>query len=182
MAKEITPDIRILPAEPRWAKSLTRALGEVAREKDFLLNIDGPSLERVQKFVAKMQEVGNPQFVAVLDNEVVGWSDIRRLEQSVLSHAGELGMGVLRDFRGQGLGQKLLETCLTAAWSLNFLKVNLTVFSGNTAAIALYKKVGFQQDGVLRRHAQVEGVFRDSLFMSLLREDALEKTLGGKIL
>jgi ribosomal protein S18 acetylase RimI-like enzyme len=94
-------------------------------------------------------ESGN---LAVDDGRVVGWCDIRREEAEAMAHVGLLGMGVHVDYRGHGLGRKLLERCLEHAPRLGLERVGLEVFAGNRPAVALYESMGFRHEGV-RRHA-----------------------------
>ena len=84
--------------------------------------------------------------------------------------APSIGMGVRDDCHGQGIGSKLLEALLDAAdnW-LNIRRVELSVFADNAAAIALYRKFGFEEEGVLRDYAFRDGHFADVLTMARLR-------------
>jgi len=74
-------------------------------------------------------------------------------EHSVVGHATlvpdrhgehELAIFVLQAFQGAGIGTELVETLLGLAQSAGLEKVWLTVERWNDAAVALYKKVGFE--------------------------------------
>ena len=62
----------------------------------------------------------------------------------------ELGMLVRSTRRGQGVGDALVRACVAWAEGRGAREVVLHVFPHNTAAIALYRKHGFQDRGVLR--------------------------------
>lgn len=76
-------------------------------------------------------------------------------------------MGVARDCQGQGIGTQLLTALLDLAdnW-MNLQRVELTVFSDNAPALALYRKLGFEEEGLLRRYALRDGVFVDVCSMA----------------
>lgn len=63
----------------------------------------------------------------------------------------ELGMLVARAHRRKGVGDALLDACVAWARSAGAREIVLHVFPHNPAAIALYRKHGFEERGVLRR-------------------------------
>lgn len=84
-------------------------------------------------------------------------------------HARGLGITVGKDFQGQGLGDRLMHELLEWAdhWA-GVLRVELTVFTDNTRAIALYQRHGFAQEGVLRAYALRGGEYVDAFSMARL--------------
>jgi len=48
-------------------------------------------------------------FVATVEDDVIGWVHLERPETAKLSHTAELTVGVLAQYRGQGIGGRLLE-------------------------------------------------------------------------
>lgn len=171
-------DIQILSSSIEHLGSFQRCLDSVARERLYLLMTEGPSEERLQNFILKMHEAGNPQVLALQNDEVVGWCDIRRLENRALSHAGGLGMGVKKEARGQGIGGRLLQVCLQHAWASLFRKVELTVFVHNTAAIELYRRQGFVQEGLLKEFAIIDGKVFDAYRMACFCPGDLVKEMS----
>ena len=81
-------------------------------------------------------------------------------------------MGILPAYRGHGLGRRLLETTLEAAFAASFVRVELDVHADNARAIALYEKAGFVREGVVRDAVYVDGAYRDSIAMALIRRPA----------
>jgi RimJ/RimL family protein N-acetyltransferase len=61
-------------------------------------------------------------------------------------------MAVAGKWRRRGVGTALLEACLEWARGGDVHKVSLEVFAHNEAAIALYRKLGFAEEGRLRKH------------------------------
>lgn len=80
-------------------------------------------------------------------------------------------MGILPACRGRDLGRRLIETTLRAAQKGGFARVELDVYEDNAGAIALYEKVGFAPEGMVRRAARIDGRFIDAISMALLFDE-----------
>jgi putative acetyltransferase len=85
-------------------------------------------------------------------------------------HAAMLGMSVSDAVQGQGVGTALLAHLLEAAdqW-LGLTRVELEVYTDNVRAIALYTRLGFVPEGVLRGEAWREGGYADAQVMARCR-------------
>jgi ribosomal protein S18 acetylase RimI-like enzyme len=66
----------------------------------------------VLQFVRENIASDNAQFVAVEGMRVVGWADIVRGWAHAIAHNGTLGLGVLPEYRGRGIGESLLRACV----------------------------------------------------------------------
>jgi len=108
-----------------------------------------------------------PQYVALEGNRVVGWCDIIPLKGIDFAHCGVLGMGLLKDYRRQGLGTMLLDTTIGAAKEFGLERVELEVYTSNTPAIRLYEKRGFVFEGVKKRARKLDGEYYDIQVMAL---------------
>ncbi|HXY98793.1 MAG TPA: GNAT family protein [Stellaceae bacterium] len=160
----------IRPARLDDIPSLYACLDAVAREARYLAFFEAPAFAQSQAYWTEMIERGCP-FQAVLDGtRAVGWSDVTPVPRPAYAHCGTLGIGLHADYRGRGIGRKLLEATVAAAWRYGLERIELTVFISNLRARLLYEKAGFLPEGVLRRHRKVNGVYEDSLFMALLRD------------
>lgn len=161
-------NVAIVPAEERHARGYHAALDAVARERKFLCFLEAPPLERSLEFLRGLRAGGGVQVVAVTDSDaVIGWCDISRGERESVAHAGTLGMGLLKDYRGKGLGRRLMESALAAAKTLGFERVELEVFASNAPALALYRSLGFAQEGLKRKARKVDGRYDDVVVMAL---------------
>ncbi len=142
----------------------------MAREHKYLALLEAPPLERASAFVRRNIEKGYPQLVAVIDREVVGWCNVPPAAREVMAHVGDLFMGVLPQWRGQGLGERLLRESLAAADAFGYLRVELGVFGSNARAASLYRKAGFVEEGIKRRAILINGVFHDEIIMARLKD------------
>ena len=95
--------------------SFRETLDSVARERKYLAMVQAPPIDRMRGWIGGNIEKGNPQFVAVDGESVVGWCDITPKTRKGFEHSGSLGMGVLAEYRRQGLGTALLSTAMGKA-------------------------------------------------------------------
>lgn len=161
--------ILIRPLTMDDVEPFNRAVGIVAREKLYLRFIDVPPMDMSISFLKSSLEAGNPHFGAFDGNDMVGWCDICRGSFEVERHSGTLGIGLLPDYRGRGIGRRLIEVALDAADAAGFERIELTVIAGNTRAMHLYEAVGFEHEGVMRAAMRFgDGDYRDSLLMARL--------------
>lgn len=166
-------EVVIRPAEVGDIESWRRTVGVVARESHFLAFQGTPPRRSSAAFAKMVASRGLPQYFAVAGDQVVGWCDVVSLsDREVWSHRGTLGIGVLAEWRGRGLGRALIETTLAAAWRHGFRRVELKARADNDRAIGLYESVGFVREGYHRRAFLLGGVYYDEVSMAILAEDA----------
>ena len=154
------------------APAFRACLDSVARERKYLAQVEGLPLERVEAFVSQSVENDAAQFVALEGGELVGWCDVFPHWAYALQHAGSLGMGVREDFRGRGIGERLLRATLDDALRKGIYRVTLEARADNLRAIRLYERVGFIHEGVARAGLRFDGRFHDAVRMALLQGPA----------
>ena len=167
-ARDHVDEVRIRPIalvdiEQFW--SMTNA---VMRERQFLAYLEGFPLDECAAFVARNMRLGNPQVVAEHGARLVGWCDIQRETVPAYAHAGVLGMGILPEWRGRGIGERLIRAAIDAAKVAGFERIELSVYGRNARAAALYRKVGFAHEGTRVRGKKVDGEYDDVHMMGML--------------
>ena len=141
------------------------ACEQVAAERVYLGMVTLPPFDPERAFPNRLIANDWPMYCALDDGQLVGWIDIVPRDQPEFSHRGTLGMGLIGSHRGQGLGGHLLDAALAHAPRSGLSKVELTVFTSNLAAIALYRKYGFEDAGTWHDHRRLDGVTYDALLM-----------------
>ncbi|MBZ9784003.1 GNAT family N-acetyltransferase [Pseudomonas sp. REP124] len=133
------------------------------------LQMPFPSMELWRKRIDPDNE-RKVQLVAVHQGTVIGNISMEQYVRVRRSHAGSFGMGVAVAWQGKGVGSKLLAAALDIAdnW-MNLRRIELTVYVDNEAAIGLYRKFGFETEGVLRDYGLRDGKWVDVLSMARLR-------------
>jgi L-phenylalanine/L-methionine N-acetyltransferase len=125
--------------------------------------------EEVRSWLEKTSD-GGLQLVAERDGIILGAAGLHR-QTGRRHHAAVLGMSVHDAYHRQGIGKALLLSLIDAAdnW-LNIMRIELTVFTDNTGAIALYEAAGFENEGVHRAYAFRDGTFADVLAMARIKK------------
>jgi L-phenylalanine/L-methionine N-acetyltransferase len=107
--------------------------------------------------------------VAERNGQVVGNAGAHPPQATRRAHAAGIGMAVAREAQGQGVGTALMAALID--WADNWarlLRLELTVYTDNPRAIALYDKFGFVREGTHRAYALRNGVFVDAHCMARL--------------
>jgi ribosomal protein S18 acetylase RimI-like enzyme len=158
----------IVPIAEEHVDGFRSAVDSVARELRYLSFLEAPPAAEVRKFVLGNIAGRVPQFVALDNERVVGWCDVLPKPRPTLRHSGVLGLGVISEYRGRGIGAALLDATLQAAKASGISRIELTVRVDNQRAKRLYERFGFVIEGLCRRHIRVNGEFKDSWLMALL--------------
>ena len=160
-------NLKILPIAKEHAEGFHRCLDSVARERLYLALVQAPTFDSTRQFVLSNIANDVPQFVAMIDNEVVGWCDILPVKREGFTHCGELGMGVHPRYRRLGIGQQLIVRTIQKAKEKGLERIELEVFASNVPAIKLYEKLGFVTEGVKKKARKIDGRYDDIVEMAL---------------
>jgi ribosomal protein S18 acetylase RimI-like enzyme len=106
------------------------------------------------------------QIVAVEGGRVVGHVYVQRELHPVTRHVATLGIAVAADRRGWGVGSALMAEAIGWARSVGVEKLMLSVYPSNAAAIGLYRKFGFVDEGRLVRHSRKSYGYEDEVLMA----------------
>ncbi len=89
------------------------------------------------------------------------------------SHIAYLGgLAIHPAYAGKGFGLKMMQEIINLASQQGYKRIELSVATENLGAIKLYKKVGFETEGIMRKYAYLKqkGRFLDELLMSYIFE------------
>lgn len=157
--------VEVVYARVDLIPSFYECLKLVASERIYIEMIVPPPFEKVAGFQSDLIKKLGPVYYAISNKKVIGWCDVFPLKNPRQNHRGGLGMGLLPDFRGKGIGSTLLTKTLDKAKSFGLEKVELNVYTTNTHAIALYKKQGFIEEGFIKNYRKLDGMYFDCLCM-----------------
>ncbi len=116
----------------------------VTQSHEFDLTID----KEIQWIEERKDSPGRLVLLALHNDEIIGLVGLENGSRERNQHVGVLGITIRKDWRGCGLGKALLSKLLDWAKANSVIeKVALAVFSNNEAAIGLYKKMGFIEEG-----------------------------------
>ena len=158
----------VVPLTEEHIAGYRAAFDQVAHEHRFLDYLEAPSAAAVQKFVLGNIRNNNPQFVALDGEAVVGWCVIAPKVKPIYQHAAVLGMGIVEGYRGRGIGTALVTAALVAARQRGLKRIELQVRENSISAVTLFERSGFVMEGMMRKHAFVDGKYENSMLMALL--------------
>ncbi|MEJ1170461.1 GNAT family N-acetyltransferase [Variovorax sp. CCNWLW235] len=102
------------------------------------------------------------------EDRIVGHVDLRAHPAACMEHRCLLGMGVHREWRRSGLGQRLLDAAVEwAKADQQMAWIDLQVIASNDAAVRLYERAGFTGTGLVQDCFRVDGRQVDYLSMAL---------------
>lgn len=152
-------EFTVRPAAEGDRRSLAELFAAVAEERDGIAS--EPPVD-VARLAANWRLDGT--IVADADGAIAG--EIR-IDPSWMGF-GDIGMMVAAGWRARGVGTALVEAAIGWGRDHGLHKLALGVFPHNHAAIALYRKCGFVEEGRLVRHVRrANGEIWDLIEMGL---------------
>jgi RimJ/RimL family protein N-acetyltransferase len=159
--------VRVRPARPGDARSFLEAYRSVATERRFIQTERvGRSVRDYRRRFRRPVDDRSAHLLALDGDRVVGSLSIRRDEHPATRHVATLGMFVVDGHRRRGIGRALMGEALAWSERVGVERLELTVYPGNRAAIALYRAFGFGEEGRLVRHAKKSYGYEDEILMA----------------
>jgi RimJ/RimL family protein N-acetyltransferase len=143
----------------------------VIQERDYFIAVSeefNKTTQEHQEWIKKIIEhERETMYIAETDGKVVGWIVFLSQERKRMHHTGSIAIMLQKNYRNKGIGKLLINEILTwAAQHPVIEKVALGTFSTNTRAIALYKKLGFIEEGrKVQEFKFSEGEYADDVLM-----------------
>jgi putative acetyltransferase len=137
------------------------------------LQLPYPDVERMRKRFAEAGP-GDLHLVALREGVIVAAAGLMSVSGALRRrHVLGLGIGIAPAAQRQGLGTLLMSELIEYAdrWA-QALRIELTVFTDNTRAIALYQRFGFRIEGTHVAYALRDGVYADVHAMARLHPSA----------
>ena len=162
--KEGLPII-VREADESDGKAIKNLVNSVVSERRFI--VPDRSRSDWDVIIGEIKKRNSLIIVAQINDRVVGMAHLAKGKLPKNRHVGFLGISILKDFRGNGIGSAMMDYMMEWASTQEGLeKISLTVFSTNNVAINLYKKFGFITEGRMKRHFKIEGKYIDDVAMA----------------
>lgn len=153
------------------AEDFLNYLNHCGKETDFLgFGKEGinQTLEGEIKYFQSFTEK-NFMLIAVVDDKIVGSCSLSTNEGRIrLKHIGVLGITILKDYWGLGIGKYIMKAAIEKGKDGGLTRIELTTRVDNDRAISLYEKLGFKIEGQLKNAIYIDGNYFDNYIMGLI--------------
>lgn len=154
------------------AEKLMKTVKEYIYDSEYI-----PKLSEEVKLTIKQEEDWISSFiqkanslllVAEFENEIIGNLDITGNSRIIMQHTAVIGMGMLSIWRNSGLGTELMKNAIKWSKENPILELLwLQVYTENKLGLNLYKKMEFEENGIIKNFYKQSGKYYDNLTMSL---------------
>ena len=134
------------------------------------IELSPEKLRQEEKFLESMENSPcNMMIAAFKGEELLGNIGLNCVgEQMKIRHRCNVGIAIIKEAWGQGLGRRLMEAAVCSARGLGFERVELGVMEGNERACRLYRSMGFRECGRMPDAFRFrDGSSQDEILMTL---------------
>ena len=163
----------IRQAEINDAEQLLQCIKIYIPQSDFI-----PKLEQEIKLTLEQEKDWINSFlindnslllVAEYENQIIGNIDLTGSQRKIMEHTAVIGMGMFKDWRNSGLGTELLFATIDWAKQNKILElIWLQVYTENKLGLHLYRKMGFEENGIIKNYFKRDNQYFDNLTMSMV--------------
>jgi RimJ/RimL family protein N-acetyltransferase len=154
------------------AENFIHLVKQVESESDFMLLEAGERTTTAEQQQLQLERIiqqsNSTIFVAEEKEKLLGYIIVMGGTARRNRHCAYLVIGILKEYRGQGIGTSLFEAVNDWAGEHEISRLELTVVTKNEAGIALYKKNGFEIEGTKVNSLNIDGTFHNEYYMAKL--------------
>jgi RimJ/RimL family protein N-acetyltransferase len=156
------------PVTPADARAMVDLIHTVAQEGVyFIVEPENVRTEVAQReSLEKVDPANECFFVAEVDGVVAGFVDAKRGASAKERHVATLGIALAPAYRSLGIGPKLMAALEDWARQVGVHKLSLGVFGTNDRARRMYERMGYEVEGIQRRHFLIQGQYVDDFLMA----------------
>ena len=164
--------VTIRQAEIDDAEKLLNCIKTYVPQSDYI-----PKLEQEIKLTIEQEKEWINSFltndnslllVAEYENEIIGNIDLTGNRRKIMEHTAVIGMGMLKEWRNSGLGTGLLKSTIEWATENSILELLwLQVYTDNELGLGLYRKMGFEESGIMKNFFKQDNKYFDNLTMTM---------------
>jgi len=158
------------PATPEDAAAIARIYNEGIEDRVGTFE----TVPRTAEDVLGWLDGGYPLVVGEEGGGVVAWASAPpyRRDRPAYSGVADFSIYVAQSARGRGAGRTTLAALIDACESRGYWKLVSRIFPENEASLALCRSLGFREVGTYRRHAKLDGEWRDVVIVERLLGEA----------
>jgi len=140
---------------------------------DVLGPIPPLTYEKFEKWHGRfIEDPKHVALVAEVKKKVIGLVTLS-IGEEIHRYDSWLSIYVHKSFWRKGIGTQLMKTVIDVARDIGLKRISLVVYAGNKAAIRMYKKIGFKNEGCSKYGIYTLGKYMDTILMGLLLDEDL---------
>lgn len=149
--------ITLRPARPDDAAAIIAAVRSSSRERSYvLMEVYGKDAATQRGYIERLDREHNLFLVATVNEQIVG---ILALLDFLVCSTPEpclsVGVHIVGDWRGQGIGSAMLRYATRWAKQHGYRRLEADIFTTNERSVHVFNKAGFQEVTSRRRSVQV---------------------------
>lgn len=165
--------ITIREASVDDAQELVSTVKEYIEDSEYIPYTKGefnPTVEFEKEWIQTLNNQKNSLLLLAIHNDkIIGNISVNGSQRNMAAHTACIGIGLLREWRNQGVGSILFNSVIEWAKKNPELEILwLETYTTNKEGRALYEKYGFVEDGIQRNFIKIsDKEYADNLMMSL---------------
>jgi len=161
-------ELTVRPARESDAEAIATIYNQGIEDRVATLETELRTPEERRRWMAA-RGPRHPVIVAEAAGTVVGWASLNQFNpRPAYQHVADFSVYVDRDWRGKGVGRRLLEALIELAREIGYHKMVLSAFPFNQAGVALYERLGFRAVGIYKEQGLLDGKWTDTIIMEKL--------------
>ncbi|WP_306486745.1 MULTISPECIES: GNAT family N-acetyltransferase [Abiotrophia] len=167
-------EVIIRQAEVGDARAILGMLSQIRQESPYVVLADNSDDVDAQVTIIEQynQHPHALMLVSEVDGQLVGFATVQPQGLPAQAHVAEIGVCLIAEYWGYGIGSLLMETMLDFAQGVGLRVLHLEVIADNLPAIGLYKKFDFQERGRLTQRVARGGRYYDTILMEYVLKDS----------
>lgn len=161
--------VNIRTVEAADAEKLLSMLRKLDKETNFMMYESDERTTTIAEMSERINESlknSSLMIVAEVNSEIVGFLSAERGFANRIKHSAYIVVGILKEYCGKGVGTRLFNNLLEWTELNGITRLELTVMTNNEKAIKLYKKFGFEIEGIKKNSMIVEDKYVDEYYMA----------------
>lgn len=150
-------------------ESLWNMMNQLDYETKFMLYEPGErtkNLAILQGAIDNAVDCNDLCFLALDGEEIIGYITAQIGNVRREKHSAYIVVGIREKYRNRGIGREFFKKLNEWAQEKKLVRLELTVLCNNKIALNLYKKNGFEVEGIKRKSMYIDGEYVDEYYMS----------------
>lgn len=152
-------------------KKHLKCLNEIINDRDvckFLTPTFPVSMRSTREWYTHNKKMKNYWWAIIYEDKIVGSVNLMRKGNSEkLKHVVEIGLSIDKEHWKMGFGKEAIDYAKKQAKQKNFKRLEIWAVKDNERALRLYRRCGFEEEGIMRRFMKIGRKYCDAVIMSM---------------